>query len=460
MDRTNRNTALASAIAEELARCGVTEAALCPGSRSTPLALALLREPQIRVTTIVDERTAGFFALGAAQASGAPVVVLCTSGTAAANLHPAVCEADESGVPLIVLTADRPPELRGIGAGQTIDQLKLYGSSVRWFCEVGTHDADDSGLLHMRSVACRGYALAAGDPRPGPVHLNVPWRDPLGPEPRPRDITATSALALRGRGTAPLTEVLAARGQPASEELDRLAELVRHSRGGLIVAGRIPDGALSASIVEFAQVCQFPVIAEPTSQLRFGPHDHDLIIDSYDAIARWATGGAGTSTTGDDYIPPNPLAPDLVLRFGEMPTSKALRSWLAFLHPRQVVFDPRYGWNEPTRAADLIVRVAGHLDRVPSSSRAGSATTARPSTGSRTGEPPMRPRRSPSPPSFSTSPARPSPTSNSHSPTSTPTATSSTPRRACRSATRRRSCRAGPPTSASSPTAGRTGSTG
>ena len=96
MDRTNRNTALASAMVEELARCGVTEAALCPGSRSTPLALALLRQPEIRVTTIVDERSAGFFALGAAQASGAPVVVLCTSGTAAANLHPAVCEADES----------------------------------------------------------------------------------------------------------------------------------------------------------------------------------------------------------------------------------------------------------------------------------------------------------------------------------------------------------------------------
>ena len=365
MDRTNRNTALASAMVEELARCGVTEAALCPGSRSTPLALALLREPQIRVTTIVDERSAGFFALGAAQASAAPVVVVCTSGTAAANLHPAVCEADESGVPLIVLTADRPPELRGIGAGQTIDQLKLYGSAVRWFCEVGTHDADDAGLLHMRSVACRGYALAAGDPRPGPVHLNVAWRDPLGPEPRKGEITATSALALRGRGSAPLTEVLAARGQPAADELDRLAELVRHSRGGLIVAGRIPDGGLSSAIVEFARVCQFPIIAEPTSQLRFGPHDRDLIVDSYDAIARWSTGGAGVLPTAADYIPPNPLAPDLVLRFGEMPTSKALRSWLAFLHPRQVIFDPRYGWNEPTRAADLIVRVAGHLDRVP-----------------------------------------------------------------------------------------------
>ena len=113
------------------------------------------------MTVIVDERSAGFFALGAAQASGAPVALLCTSGTAAANYHPAVCEADESALPLIVLTADRPPELRGIGAGQTIDQIKLFGDSVRWFCEVGTHDADDDGLLHFRSVACRALAAAA-----------------------------------------------------------------------------------------------------------------------------------------------------------------------------------------------------------------------------------------------------------------------------------------------------------
>src|SRR5918996_6107854 len=135
MDPTNANTALASAMVEELARCGVHHAALSPGSRSTPLALALWREPAIEVTVIVDERCAGFFALGAAQATGTPAVVLTTSGTAAANLYPAVCEANESATPLLVLTADRPPEPRGIGAGQTIDQLKLYGDAVRWFCE-------------------------------------------------------------------------------------------------------------------------------------------------------------------------------------------------------------------------------------------------------------------------------------------------------------------------------------
>ena len=207
MDPTNDNSALASAMVEELARCGVGLAVISPGSRSTPLALALWREAAIETPVVIDERSAGFVALGAAQASGRPAVVLCTSGSAAANLHPAVAEADEAGVPLIVLTADRPPELRGIGAGQTIDQIKLYGSAVRWFCEVGTHDADDDGLLHFRSVACRAFAAARGEPRPGPVHLNVALREPLAPRRETGGILATSPLAREGRGDRPLTAV-------------------------------------------------------------------------------------------------------------------------------------------------------------------------------------------------------------------------------------------------------------
>ncbi len=207
MDPTNDNTALASVMVEELARSGVGLAVISPGSRSTPLALALWREAGIEASVVLDERSAGYVALGAAQASGRPAVALCTSGSAAANLHPAVAEADEAGVPLIVLTADRPPELRGIGAGQTIDQIKLYGSAVRWFCEVGTHDADDDGLLHFRSVACRAFAAARGEPRPGPVHLNVPFREPLAPRRETGGIIATSPLAREGRGDRPLTSV-------------------------------------------------------------------------------------------------------------------------------------------------------------------------------------------------------------------------------------------------------------
>src|SRR5918994_4146422 len=205
VDRTNRNTALASALVEELARCGVRHAVVAPGSRSTPVALALWRHPGIEVLVHVDERSAGFLALGAAQASGRPAAVACTSGSAAANLHPAVVEADEAAVPLVVLTSDRPPELRGIGAGQTIDQLKLYGPAVRWFCEVGTHDADDAGLIHMRSVACRSYAAASGEPRPGPVHLNLAWRGPPGPQPRGGAVTPRPPPPPGGPGGRPPT---------------------------------------------------------------------------------------------------------------------------------------------------------------------------------------------------------------------------------------------------------------
>ncbi len=342
MDATNRNTALASAMVEELGRCGVREAVICPGSRSTPLALALWREPSINAHVIVDERSAAYFALGAAQATRTPVAILSTSGTAAANFHPAVCEADESAVPLIVLTADRPPELRGIGAGQTIDQLKIYGSAVRWFCELGTHDADDAGLLHFRSVACRAYWTAAGDSRPGPVHLNVPWRDPLGPEPCPQDVTASSPLALEGRGDRPLTTVPPAPSPPAPALIEALAAQIGSAPRGLIVAGRLVDSSAAEGIAELAAVTGYPILAEPTSQLRLGPHDRELVISAYEPIAR---------------ARPEALAPDLVLRFGEMPTCKPLRQWLAGLgQASQLAIDPGHGWNEPTRIAGAIVR--------------------------------------------------------------------------------------------------------
>jgi 2-succinyl-5-enolpyruvyl-6-hydroxy-3-cyclohexene-1-carboxylate synthase len=341
MDRTNRNTALASAFAEELARSGVQRAVICPGSRSTPLALALRRETGIESTVIVDERSAGFFALGAAQASGAPVVVLTTSGTAAANLHPAVCEADESGVPLIALTADRPPELRGVGAGQTIDQLKLFGTAVRWFCEVGTHEADDSGLLHLRQTACRAVEAARG-PRTGPVHLNLAWRDPLGPESLPQDVTASSALALDGRDSRPLTASASPPPPVADILVEMIGEHIASNRRGLIVCGRQADPSLAGPLAALAAAAGYPLLAEPSSQLRMGEHDRSLVISAYDFIARSR---------------PESLAPRLILRFGDMPTSKALRQWLAALPEcPQLVVDGGFDWNEPTRQAAALVR--------------------------------------------------------------------------------------------------------
>ncbi len=343
MDRTNANTALASAFIEELARCGMRRAVISPGSRSTPLAIALWRRPEIDVEVIVDERSAAFLALGAAQASGTPVAVLCTSGTAAANLHPAVCEADHSAIPLVALTADRPPELRGIGAGQTIDQVKLYGSSVRWFCEVGNHGADDDGLLHYRSTACRAYAAARGEPRPGPVHLNLPWREPLAPIAVEGAVTATDELALEGRGERPLTAVTPVDLEPSDFLLEEVAKHIGEALSGVIVAGRQLDPALREPLAELARVAGFPILAEPTSQIRCGPHDRSQVVTAYDLLLR------------DERFSTR-VVPDLVLRFGEMPTSKPLREWLTKSGADQIAVDPLGGWNEPTRRAAALLR--------------------------------------------------------------------------------------------------------
>jgi 2-succinyl-5-enolpyruvyl-6-hydroxy-3-cyclohexene-1-carboxylate synthase len=345
MDPTNANanTALASAFVEELARCGMRHAVLSPGSRSTPLAVALWRQPEIEVSVIVDERSAAFFALGAAQATGEPVAMLCTSGTAAANFHPAICEADHSAVPLIALTADRPPELRSIGAGQAIDQLKLYGESVRWFCEVGTHAADGDGLLHYRSTACRAFAAARGEPRPGPVHLNLAWREPLAPVLVEGVVTATEPLALEGRGARPLTAVTPIDMEPSQFLLDEVAKHIAEAEIGVIVAGRQLDAELREPLAHLAAAAGYPILAEPTSQLRCGPHDRSHVVTAYDLLLR-------------DERFREAASPELVLRFGEMPTSKPLRSWLAESGADQIVVDPLGDWNEPSRRAAAILR--------------------------------------------------------------------------------------------------------
>ncbi len=258
----NPSTAFGTVLADELARCGLREAVLAPGSRSTPLALALAAQAgvsDLRLHVRIDERSAAFLALGLAKASGRPVAVVCTSGTAAAQFHPAVIEADESGVPLIVLTADRPPELRGTGANQTIDQVKLYGGAVRWFCETGVPEAQPGMTGYWRSLACRAWAAASGSAGgfPGPVHLNVPLRDPLvpdpdgGPWPEPLD----------GRpGGAPWTSF----GEPPGGEPVR----VEWAERGVVVCG---DGDYDAGpLLDLAEAAGWPVLAEPSSGARQG----------------------------------------------------------------------------------------------------------------------------------------------------------------------------------------------
>jgi len=320
------------AFVDELARCGVREACTSPGSRSTPLVLSLARETRIRATSHLDERSGAFFALGASKATGVPAVLACTSGTAAANYAPAVFEAREARVPLLVLTADRPPELRDIGAGQTIDQVKLYGTAAKWFLEVDEQPATPARLRWLRQLACRAY-LTALDGRPGPVHLNFALREPLVLE---------EPLPPRGGGreggrpwvTRPRTAPLA-----PPELIDGLkAELDNRPRA-VLVAGRAErDPHLGAALAAFAERAAIPLLADPLSGARRGP----AAVAHYDELLRdpeWAAAHV----------------PDLVLRVGDLPTSKPLRQWLARLDDAlQIAFHAENAWQDPTGSVATI----------------------------------------------------------------------------------------------------------
>jgi 2-succinyl-5-enolpyruvyl-6-hydroxy-3-cyclohexene-1-carboxylate synthase len=316
---------LLRAFCDELARCGMEHACTSPGSRCTPIVLSLVRQGTIACHSHLDERASGFFALGAAKASGRPVAVTCTSGTAAANLMPAVIEAYESRVPLIVLTADRPPELRDLGAGQTIDQIKLYGSAAKWFFEVGVHDATPERLRWIRQLACRAYWTALNG-RPGPVHLNFPLREPLVlSEPLRADDSA------RAGGRPWVTR------HPAPAAASDLAELLGGPlpARGVLVAGREErDPAAGAAVARFAAAAGYPLLADPLSGARHGP----AAIARYDLLLRFPEFTARPR-------------PELVIRTGELPTSKPLRQWLASLTDvTQLAFDPDQVWQDPDAA--------------------------------------------------------------------------------------------------------------
>ena len=307
------------------------EACTSPGSRSTPLVLSLAREPRIRSTSHLDERCAAFFALGIAKATGVPAALACTSGTAAANYAPAVIEAREARVPMLVLTADRPPELRGLGAGQTIDQVKLYGSAAKWFLEVDAHPATPERLRWLRQLACRAFWTAV-DGRPGPVHLNFSLREPLTlGEPLPPDDGG------RAGGRPWVTRPRAA-GPPPRQLVEGLRAELGARPHAVIVAGRAErDPALGAALAAFAERAAVPLLADPLSGARRGP----AAIAHYDALLR---------------DPEWPLLPQLVIRVGDLPTSKPLRQWLHGVDDAlQLTFDPETAWQDPAGAVATVL---------------------------------------------------------------------------------------------------------
>ncbi len=319
MTETTDTYLLLRAFVDELARCGLAGACTSPGSRSTPLVLTLARQAGLPTWSHVDERVAGFFALGVAKQSGRPAAVACTSGTAAAHYLPAVIEAHEARVPLLVLTTDRPPELRAIGAGQTIDQLKLYGDAVKWFFEVGTHEATADRLRWIRQLAFRAYQTAVSG-RPGAVHLNFALREPL-----------VLDAPLPAANDAPLPR---ARRTPAPPAID-----LDPGERAVIVAGRHErhDG-LAEALVTAAAALGTPLLADPLSWARRGP----AAVAHYDELLRDAGFAAAHR-------------PQTVIRVGDLPTSKPLRQWLAALDARQVAFDPEAAWQDPAAVVSEVL---------------------------------------------------------------------------------------------------------
>ncbi len=334
------NTSFARALVDEWVRGGVAHAVVSPGSRSAPVAMALAHDGRFELHVVLDERSAAFLALGVGRSTGRPAVVLCTSGTAPANFHPAVLEACHGRVPLIVATADRPPARRDVGAGQTVEQVRLYGHAVRWFRDVEL-PADRPGAPEAwRALGARSVIEALGPP-PGPVHLNLPFAEPLVP-------TGDPLIEAPGRrGGEPWV-----RRRPGVEDRDRapdpaavdaLTERAAGVERGIVVAGwgaATPPGP----VARFAERTGWPVLADPLSGLRHGPH----VVSTYDALV------------ADDGFR-EAHRPQVVLRLGASPTSKALARWLSRAVPEVAVGEDS-AWLDPDhRTAEVVAGEPGPL---------------------------------------------------------------------------------------------------
>ncbi|ESU31008.1 hypothetical protein G3A_19010 [Bacillus sp. 17376] len=324
-------TAYIAAFVAELSKTGVKDVVISPGSRSTPMALVMAEHPDLRIHIQVDERSASFFALGIAKATRKPVALLCTSGTAAANYYPAVIEASISRIPLIVLTADRPHELRDVGAPQAIDQIHLYGKNVKWFVEMAPPEKTEEMIRYARTVCGRAAATASSYPQ-GPVHLNFPFREPLIP------IMDENMFELPER-VGGYVEIETGRLSLSDQTFASISEDIASYTKGVIVCGQLDNSEFTDEVIALADKLKFPIIADPLSQLRSGEHDGQHIIDAYDAFLRNEEAKAA-------------LKPDVIIRFGAMPISKALTIFIKENRTaRQFVVDSGAGWREPTMSA-------------------------------------------------------------------------------------------------------------
>ncbi len=368
MNAPNRNTLWAKIFVDELSRAGVQAACIAPGSRSTPLTLAFAEHAAITVYSLLDERGASFFGLGMALVSGIPVALLCTSGTATANFHPAVIEAYQSQIPLLVLTTDRPPELRDSGANQSIDQIKLYGNHVRWFVDVALPETNptETTLRYLRTLAGRAVAKATA-PAAGPIHLNFPFRKPLEPIAVPGDGQPTpvpgdgqptpvsgnvpqrpTSYPLNGKADAhPFTQFTRGLLTPTAKQINMLLEAIQQAPRGLIVCGpRCPAGDFPPTVTRLAGLSGYPLLADALSGVRFGATrqpELSPILGNYETFLQTYAAQA--------WEPPQ-----LVLQFGAMPTSKALGDYLsAWPDCRRIAVTSSGSWHDDSHTlSDLL----------------------------------------------------------------------------------------------------------
>ncbi|WP_035994436.1 2-succinyl-5-enolpyruvyl-6-hydroxy-3-cyclohexene-1-carboxylic-acid synthase [Leptolyngbya sp. KIOST-1] len=329
-DFRNTNTLWASVLVATLVRLGLETAVISPGSRSAPLTLALAQHPDVEVVPVLDERSAAFFALGVARRTGLPVALVCTSGTAGANYYPAVIEAKESRIPLLLLTADRPPELRDCASGQTIDQQRLFGSFPNWYAELAVPVATEPMLRYLRQTLGQAWGRSLY-PVPGPVHLNCPLRDPLAP------MADDSAVGLKQVLDEGFLATVAAPARTAGEyslAVTPLLEIWRTCDRGLIVAGPaqpVEPLAYCKAVAALAAYLGWPVLAEGLSPLRQAALLNPYLVSTYDLALGEPEGVAQAAQA---------LVPEQVIQMGPLPTSKRLREWLQTTQPRRWVIDP------------------------------------------------------------------------------------------------------------------------